>query len=412
MRRLLGALLALFIWSLPALAADQGFVVAVCGTPTGQTYTIPGFGPITVDQNGNLCVNTSGGGGGGGAVFGPTAAGSPAANPPVIIGGTSDGTATGNVTNWKVVSGIGYLNLAQVNAVTILTGAGATGTGSQRVTVAQDATTVAGLPPGQALAAASAPVVLTAAQLATLTPPTTVTANQGAANATPWNQNTAQINGQTVQTGTGTAGTGTQRVAVSSDSFPATQAVTQSGNWTARVVGNAGGVLDAVGQNAAAPANWLSIGCDFFTTPTTITNGNGSPCQMDNAGNLLVNLKTALPAGSNAIGSVTQSAGPANVTATDCSATVVTGGSAVNAFTAQTTLHGFTIANIDTTEVMWISFTTTAAASGTGSYPLPAATATTFSGFGSFTAPPGFGLNHALSVVAATNGHKFSCTWW
>lgn len=104
--------------------------------------------------------------------------------------------------------------------------------------------------------------------------------------------------------------------------------------------------------------------------------------------------------------------GASNVTATDCSGTVATGGSAVNAFTAQTTLHGFTIFNTNTSEVMWISFTTTAAASTAGSYPIPAATATTFAGGGSFTSPPGFGLNHALSVVAATSAHSFSCTWW
>jgi hypothetical protein len=104
--------------------------------------------------------------------------------------------------------------------------------------------------------------------------------------------------------------------------------------------------------------------------------------------------------------------GASNVTATDCSGTVATGGTAVNAFTAQTTLHGFTIFNTNTAEVMWISFTTTAAASTAGSYPIPAATATTFAGGGSFTSPPGFGLNHALSVVAATSAHSFSCTWW
>lgn len=38
--------------------------------------------------------------------------------------------------------------------------------------------------------------------------------------------NNAQVNGVTVQTGIGTAGTGTQRVAVSSDSFPSTYAPT------------------------------------------------------------------------------------------------------------------------------------------------------------------------------------------
>lgn len=106
----------------------------------------------------------------------------------------------------------------------------------------------------------------------------------------------------------------------------------------------------------------------------------------------------------------------ANVTATDCSGTISAGGSAQNAFAAQSTLHGFTIANIDSTsgsgEPIWISFTTTAAASTAASYPLAAPAATTFAGLSQFTAPPGFGLNHALSVIAVTTGHKYSCTWW
>jgi hypothetical protein len=336
--------------------------VAQTNWPTAGGAQAQGVVFMCLDAQGRAVPATSAGtclgsgGGGGSAVFGPTAAGSPAANPPVIIGGTSDGTATGSVTNWKIVSGIGYLNLAQVNAVTVLTGAGATGTGSQRVTVAQDATTVAGLPPGQALAAASAPVVLTAAQLSTLTPPTTVTANQGSAGASPWPV-----------------------------SLPTTP-----------TLANGNGVVPTQGGAVLSATNgWFG---NILQGNAVLSSGNP--------------LFAQLTAGAAAIGSVTQSAGPANVTATDCSATVVTGNSAVNAFTAQTTLHGFTIANIDTTEVMWISFTTTASASGTGSYPLPAATATTFAGFGSFTAPPGFGLNHALSVVAATNGHKFTCTWW
>lgn len=105
-----------------------------------------------------------------------------------------------------------------------------------------------------------------------------------------------------------------------------------------------------------------------------------------------------------------------NITPTDCSGTIATGGTAQNAFGAQVSLHGFTIANIDTSagagEPLWISFTTTAAASTVGSYPLAAPTATTFAFLSSFTAPPGFGTNHAVSVIAATTGHKFSCTYW
>ena len=148
--------------------------------------------------------------------------------------------------------------------------------------------------------------------------------------------------------------------------------------------------------SSAIPAGTAIIGRVGIdqTTPGT-TNG--------------VQLNAALPAGTNSIGTTQL---PVNVTLTDCSATVVTGGTAVNAFTAQTTLHGFTILNDDITEVMWISFTTTAAAGTAGSYPLAPATATTFAGANSFTSPPGMGTNHALSVVAATSAHKFSCTWW
>jgi hypothetical protein len=53
--------------------------------------------------------------------------------------------------------------------------------------------------------------------------------------------------------------------------------------------GSAGVALDFAGQNAVAPANALLIGGTFFTTPTTLTNGDASPLQLDNAGNLKVN---------------------------------------------------------------------------------------------------------------------------
>lgn len=53
---------------------------------------------------------------------------------------------TGSVT----IPSNASVNVAQVNGVTTLTGAGATGTGSQRNTVAQDTTTIAGSAPGTA----------------------------------------------------------------------------------------------------------------------------------------------------------------------------------------------------------------------------------------------------------------------
>ncbi len=69
-----------------------------------------------------------------------------------------------------------------------------------------------------------------------------------------------------------------------------TVAATQSGTWTSRIVGNAGGVMDAVGQNATSPANELLDACQFNTAPTTITSGNISPKQCDNTGNLKITI--------------------------------------------------------------------------------------------------------------------------
>lgn len=108
----------------------------------------------------------------------------------------------------------------------------------------------------------------------------------------------------------GTAGTANANVIsvqgiASGTNLPASLAAeTTKVIGTVRLQGNIGGVMDFIGQNATAPANALQTGCQFQTTPTTITAGNSSPCQMDNAGNILVNVKTAtgLAAGSTTSG--------------------------------------------------------------------------------------------------------------
>ena len=68
------------------------------------------------------------------------------------------------------------------------------------------------------------------------------------------------------------------------------------------IVGAAGGVFDAIGQNVAQAANEILIGCAFNTSPTTVSNGNMTQAQCDSAANILVDLKTAIPAGTNLIG--------------------------------------------------------------------------------------------------------------
>lgn len=97
----------------------------------------------------------------------------------------------------------------------------------------------------------------------------------------------------------------TQPVSLASTTITGTVAVTESGNFTVRNVGNAGGILDFAGQNASSPGSAFLTGCQFNTSPTTITSGNVSPCQLDNAGNLKVNIVAGASSGAVAQGSTT-----------------------------------------------------------------------------------------------------------
>lgn len=111
---------------------------------------------------------------------------------------------------------------------------------------------------------------------------------------------------------------------------PASRAVTnagtfavqaaQSGNWTARVVGNAGGIFDTT-QNAAVPANAISMGCNFTTSPASITSGNQGALQCNSKGEALAQLtdgttNVSVIAGTNALkADLSSIAGTATVTA-------------------------------------------------------------------------------------------------
>ena len=86
------------------------------------------------------------------------------------------------------------VNLAQVNAVTTLTGAGATGTGAQRVTASQDTTTIAGSAPGTA--GTPSAQVLSVQGVTSMTP---ILANPGTASnwgIVPAATSTTSLNGQ------------------------------------------------------------------------------------------------------------------------------------------------------------------------------------------------------------------------
>lgn len=146
--------------------------------------------------------------------------------------------------------------------------------------------------------------------------------------------NVAQINGVAPLMGNGVTGTGSQRVTIASDNtaFAVNAAATLAAETTkvigtTRNLGNAGAIIDFAGQNATSPANSWLIGGQFQTTPTTITPGNSSPLQLDNAGNLLVNIKAGASSGAVAQGSTTsgQTGGLTQAAVLTAAPTYVTG---------------------------------------------------------------------------------------
>jgi hypothetical protein len=141
-----------------------------------------------------------------------------------------------------------------------------------------------------------------------------------------------------------------------------------------------------------------------YTTGALSTNGQQNCID--------VGTSTPLPVTSVPSSSPTAVQSTNNITPTDCSGSIAVAATAQNAFTASATRRGFTIVNNDVTEPLWIAFNGTATIGGVGSYPLAAGASGSFAGAGSFTSPVGFGMNTALSVIATTGSHKYTCTWW
>ena len=154
--------------------------------------------------------------------------------------------------------------------------------------------------------------------LASTTITGTVAVTQSGAWSLTANQsvNVAQINGVTPLMGNGVTGTGSPRVTISSDNTPFAIRIDQTTPGTTNLVsiGTSGTVnpttaanwgIGTATQNSATVANGhLALG-QFNTTPTTITTGNMSPLQLDNAGNLKVNIITGASSGAVAQGSTT-----------------------------------------------------------------------------------------------------------
>ncbi|CAM6000300.1 unnamed protein product [Sphagnum balticum] len=99
----------------------------------------------------------------------------------------------------------------------------------------------------------------------------TVTANQGTANSTPWNQNVSQFGGTAISTGIGASGSGIPRVTVSNDS---NILATQSGTWT--VISK---TEDASGNAINSQSNSLNVNTKTvrtYSAPATATVNTSS----------------------------------------------------------------------------------------------------------------------------------------
>lgn len=104
--------------SLASIASNMTTATPAGSNIIGKISQVDSTGADATDTtNHAVKVNVVAGGAGGGAVFGPTAAGSAAANPPVLLGGTANGTATGNVSNVQVDSTTHSMSVAVTSAV-------------------------------------------------------------------------------------------------------------------------------------------------------------------------------------------------------------------------------------------------------------------------------------------------------
>lgn len=108
---LFAGLLAVPLMGAPAEAQQT---VQVCVHSTTTSSCAP------VNSSNGFPVNVVAGASGGGAVYGPTVAGSAAANPPVLMGGTRDGTSTGTVQNAEVDSNAD-MHVLEHNSAALLT---------------------------------------------------------------------------------------------------------------------------------------------------------------------------------------------------------------------------------------------------------------------------------------------------
>lgn len=292
-------------------SGQKGALVQAAVSTSAPVLTTGQTSPLSLDLAGNLRVNVVTGGSAGGGTSSSFAAAFPAT-------GTAMGAKNGaNMVNLTAdaSSNLNVNVAAALPAGTNVVGKFTTDQTTHGTTdlVAADITKVGGtaLALGQAVSASSIPVVLPAAQITALTPPTTITAN---------------------------AGTGT--MAVSAASLPLPAGAATATNQTS--------VIGSVGAGTAAINSEL-VGGVYNTSAPTLTTGQQAALQTDSSANLKVNVATALPTGTNSIGNIATVAAVTAITNalpaganTVGNVGLVAGSAKVGIVTTDQTTHGTT----------------------------------------------------------------------
>lgn len=259
---------------------------------------------IVAPPNGSAtCVlpTTGGGGGGGGAVFGPTAVGSAAANPPVLQGGTANGSATGNVQVIKVDSaGNQQQNLTQVGGTNFAVGSTVSAS-SIPVVIASDQASVS---VKQATAANFNATVVGTGTFATQAAQSgTWTVQPGnTANTTPW----LTTDSSTVSQGSTTSGQKGGLIMGAVTTSAPSYTTGQTSALSLDVAGNLRGIIanttfGATMASGAAASGACALGCmvDFGTGASPAAN-----TLLNDTHVMAAAVSTATPAGTNIIGKV------------------------------------------------------------------------------------------------------------
>lgn len=131
-------------------------------------------------------------------------------------------------------------------------------------------------------------------------------------------------------------------------------------------------------------------GKPFASFKLTVTNSAGSTSSLSNFALLL---------------QASAATAPDTGTAIDGSTTIASGGTAQTLFGGATPSNGFAIYNPDSTNDLWVSDSTTAAANGQGSLRVPA-------NGGSYETPGSYKPIGAVSVIGAVTSQKITARRW